>query len=412
MVAPDVLLVGGLVVYVAAARAALSLPSGAARDWAFAAVNVAAVFTICYSTLKHPLFLPVYVALVVGHWVLLRWLARREGALPWVAFGYPIVLLVAVKYLAFAWGPVWRALDTPESARFAGLYFVGLSYMAFRLSHLVLEVRNGVVEPPGLGPYLGFAFFFPTMQVGPINRYSVHARSLDAPDPAVTPPLRCLSRIAVGLTKYLFLSTLADQVGYAGLLGDQRPRTPVDVFIAAVAYYAYLYWNFSGFCDVAIGTAGLLGVKVDENFDAPFEARNISDYWNRWHITLSTYIRDVLFMPLSKALVGRMGPKRRDHAVAIATFITFVIVGVWHGAGLNFVVFGCIHAAGVVAHHYYAAWLRRRLGKEGVARYNESRLIRGACILATQAYVTMGLAVFAARGDGLARAVARLLHRS
>jgi D-alanyl-lipoteichoic acid acyltransferase DltB (MBOAT superfamily) len=405
--APDARLIVGLVLYLLAGRAALALRRGSARDWAFADVNVAAVGGLCYATLdRYAWFLGVYLAVVLVNWALTRALALRPGRLPWVAFFFPIAVLAVVKYLGFAWAPLWSALGTPMDGRSPGLYFVGISYMAFRLSYLVLEVRNGVVSAPGLARYLGFAFFFPTMQVGPINRYSNHHRSLESPDPKITPAGRCFFRVLVGLTKYLFFGVLADQITYAGLLGDNRPRAPLDLPIAAVAYYVYVYFNFSGFCDVAIGAAGLLGIQVDENFDSPFQARNIRDYWNRWHITLSIYLRDTLFTPLSKWLVGVLGPQRRDHAISLAIFIVFVVVGVWHGAGVNFVVFGCIHAVAVVAHHYYGLWLRRRLGKEGLRRYNENRLVRAVAIAATQVYVILGLGVFAARGDGLLR----LLH--
>jgi membrane protein involved in D-alanine export len=403
----DARLVVGLVVYLIAGRGALALPRGAARDWAFATVNVATVAVLCYATLApYTWFLGVYLGLVVVQWALTRALAHRPGAVPWIAFGFPIAVLLAVKYVGFAWAPLWSALGTPEAGRRMALYFVGISYMAFRLSYLVLEVRNGIVPAPGLGRYLGFAFFFPTMQVGPINRYSNHHRSLEGPDPAVTPPGRCALRVVVGLTKYLFFGVLADQLTYAGLFGDLRPRAPLDMPIAATAYYVYMYFNFSGFCDVAIGAAGLLGIHCEENFDSPFMARNIRDYWNRWHITLSVWVRDMIFTPLSKWLVGSLGPKYRDHAIAVAIFVVFIVVGVWHGAGINFVVFGAIHAVAVVAHHYYSLWLRRRLGKERLRAYNESRLVRAVAIAATQVYVILGLGVFAARGDG----ILRLLH--
>jgi membrane protein involved in D-alanine export len=403
----DARFVLGLVAYLVVARGALSLPRGAWREWAFTAVNVAAVAILCYASLgSYAWFFAVYLAVVLVQWALTRSLALRPGWVPWLAFGFPIALLAAIKYLGFAWGPLWSALGTPAEGRHPALYFVGISYMAFRLSYLVLEVRNQIVPQPGLGRYLGFAFFFPTLQVGPISRYSEHHRSLESPDPARTPAGRSLFRVLVGLTKYLFLGDLAEQLSYSGILNDQRPHPWVDWPIAATFYYLFLYFNFSGFCDVAIGAGGLLGIHVEENFDEPFGARNIRDYWNRWHITLTVYLRDMLFTPLSKWLVGRLGPKRRDHAVAIAVFVVFIVVGVWHGAGVNFVVFGVIHATAVVAHHYYSLWLRRRLGKEGLRAYNENRLIRLACVAATQIYVILGLGVFAAKGDGLLR----LLH--
>ena len=110
-------------------------------------------------------------------------------------------------------------------------------------------------------------------------------------------------RVLVGAVKFKFFGPLLNQLTYSGLLLDGHPHLWVDLPIAAVAYYLYLYCNFSGFCDIAIGGAGLMGIPVAENFANPFAARNMKDYWNRWHITLSLYMRDVVFSPLSKALV-------------------------------------------------------------------------------------------------------------
>ena len=100
-----------------------------------------------------------------------------------------------------------------------------------------------------------------------------------------------------------------------------------------VFYYLYLYCNFSGYCDMAIGAAGLIGIPVAENFNNPFAARNVKDFWNRWHITLSSYMRDVVFAPLSKNLVRAMGPAYANHAIALTITVVFLLVGVWHGVG-------------------------------------------------------------------------------
>jgi D-alanyl-lipoteichoic acid acyltransferase DltB (MBOAT superfamily) len=403
----DAQLVVALFSYVLAGRLVLSRPDGAWRDGAFAAVNLAAVAAVSYVALgPYAWFFGVYLALAILQWALTRALALRPGRLPWLAVCAPIAALVVVRYLPFAFRPLWSALGTPPAQQIPARYFVGISYMAFRLSYLVLEVRNGLVKSPGLGRYLSFAFFFPTMQVGPINRYSEHDRSLSSPDPAALPPGRCLLRVLVGLAKYLFLGNLASQLSYAGLVGDFRQHPRIDWPIAAVGYYVYLYLNFSGFCDVAVGTAGLVGVHVEENFNSPFAARNVRDFWNRWHITLSVYMRDMVFTPLSKWLVGSLGPKRRDHAVALAVFTVFLLVGIWHGAGLNYAAFGLIHAVAVVAHHYYGLWLRRRLGKDGLRAYGENRLVRAICVALTFTYVAASLGVFAMKGD----AILRVLH--
>jgi D-alanyl-lipoteichoic acid acyltransferase DltB (MBOAT superfamily) len=146
---------------------------------------------------------------------------------------------------------------------------------------------------------------------------------------------------------------------------------------------------------MAIGAAGLIGIPVPENFENPFAARNVKDFWNRWHITLSIWMRDVVFSPLSKFLVGKFGIRRADHAIALAIAIVFLLVGIWHGAGWNFVAYGAAHALGVVANHYYTIFLKTKLGREGFKAYNENQWIRGVAIVLTFCYCAASLIFFA-----------------
>jgi len=382
-VSPLVLLPG----YLAAGRAALAVPHRGWRIKCFAAVNVA-VALWAYADARSRASLTgfaTYAALTALYWVPLR-LARLPGAWPWLAFALPVGALAAMK-----WGSAG-----PHAA-------VGASYQAFRLSYLALEVRNALVPFPTLCEYLGFAFFVPTFVVGPISRYAQHRQSLEQPEPAATPALSALARLAVGAAKFLFLGNLANQVAYTGLLLDGRRHGVLDLGVAAVAYYLYLYCNFSGFCDMAIGAAGLLRIRVSENFDAPLAARNLQDFWNRWHITLSAWMRDVLFTPLSKELVRRLPPKAAPHALALTITVVFLVVGVWHGTGWQYFWFGALHAAGVVAHHYYVLWLKRRLGKAGMAAYTANRAIAAAATAATFAYVSATFFVFANDADSARR---------
>jgi D-alanyl-lipoteichoic acid acyltransferase DltB (MBOAT superfamily) len=231
--------------------------------------------------------------------------------------------------------------------------------------------------------------------VGPINPYSVHYRSLTAPDRTVTPVGRSWLRILIGAAKYQFLGNIFNQLSYSGLLLDGHQHAPVDLAIAAVCYHLYLYCNFSGFCDMAIGAAGLLGIQVKENFSNPLGARSVQEYWNRWHITLSAWMRDIVFSPLSKSLIGRMGVAHSHHAIAAAIVLVFLIVGVWHGVGWQFVIYGAIHAAGVVTNHYYTIWLKKKLGRDGFRAYHENRWITAAAVTATFVYVTASLFFFA-----------------
>jgi D-alanyl-lipoteichoic acid acyltransferase DltB (MBOAT superfamily) len=281
-----------------------------------------------------------------------------------------------------------------------GLGFVGISYLAFRTSRLALEVRNGSAKRPGFWEYLNFCFFLPTMPVGPINTYANYRRGFEE-IPWNVHVGRAALRILVGMVKYQFFGGLCSQLDYASLLLDDHPHPWTDLPIAMLFYYLFLYCNFSGFCDMAIGTAGLIGIPVPENFDNPFAARNVKDFWNRWHITLSQWMRDVVFAPLSKYLVRMAGPAMTDHAIALSILTVFLLIGIWHGVGWNFAAYGAAHALGVVTNHYYTLFLKKRLGRERFKAYNENRWIHAAAVVLTFCYCGASLFFFANTFPGM-----------
>ena len=272
------------------------------RDVAFGALNTGALYWFFFhgqGRASAPAFV-AYLGLIALQYLTLQLFAKREGSLPWLAFFTPILALIVIRYVPVS-VPHEKALRLyPYTA-----LFVGISYLAFRSSYLVLEIRNGAVPVPGFFRYIGFCFFLPTIPVGPINPYANHLRAFDAKPPSI-PSGRAWMRILVGLVKYKFIGNIFFQMTYVNLLADDHYHPWIDLPVAMVFYYLFLYCNFSGFCDMAIGAAGLIGIPVAENFDNPFAARNVKDFWNRWHITLSTYMRDVVFAPLSKFLV-RLG---------------------------------------------------------------------------------------------------------
>ncbi len=400
-----------LLVYVLGVRFALSLTNRKLRLPLFAIVNIgafiwvslltrysewenAAIFSLgSEAVIRHVSLIGFYVLAIAGGYFLMRSLAKREGWLPWLAFFYPILLLVLFKYLRGYWDPLLDRVNWDDWVIAATI--IGLSYMAFRLSYLVLEVRNGVVEMPSLSEYLGFAFFLPTMLVGPINPYSTHQRSVETFNETNIPTGTALLRIIVGVTKFLFLANLANQLSYSGIFMDGKPHGLFDLGVAIVFYYFYLYLNFSGICDIAIGLAALVGIRVKENFNNPFAAKNVKDFWNRWHITLSEYTRDVIFAPLSKSLIKKLGVKYTNSCIALTILVVFVVIGIWHGVGWQFVIFGVIHAVGVIANHYYTVFMKRRLGKERYKAYNENRLVNAAAVVLTFGYVAASFIVFA-----------------
>lgn len=382
----------GVGLYIVLARAIVSYRRGNMRDALFAVLNITAVYALFFpfgSLMMAAIFFCYIMLAVVQYWIL------RAGGSTIAGFAVPVAVLIAIKAVPLV---VDASFVLPGNRPFLPMIgaLIGISYFAFRTSYLALEVRNNQVVLPTLWQYLGFCFFAPTMAVGPINRYSAFRHNLEtSTGDANTPPARAALRLLVGAVKYLFLAGILGKMSYAGLLLDGHPHHWVDLCVAAVAYYLYLYCNFSGFCDMAIGAAGLMGISVEENFKDPFAARNVRDFWNRWHITLSTYMRDVVFTPISKYFARFFGPTAVNHATALSIATVFVLIGLWHGFSWHFVAFGAAHALGVVVTHYYTLFLKKRLGRDRFNAYNQNAWIKAAAVAITFVYVTATFLLFA-----------------
>ena len=377
--------------YILVGRLIVKYLRGGGRDFLFAILNLAALNRLFFADAvnkndPHPLptFL-AYLGLAVVCYAALRLWGQRTDRLAGLAFFTPIGWLLLIRYVPPS---TYAGPGMPY-----GPYFIGISYLAFRCSYLVVEVRNGIPRP-GFFRYLGYCFFVPTMAVGPINPCQQYNRGFAdaAPD---LPVGRAALRILVGLFKYKFLGSLLFQLTYSSLLRDDHYHPWMDLPVAMVFYYLYLYCNFSGFCDMAIGAAALIGIPVAENFDNPLLARNMRDFWNRWHITLSQYMRDVVFAPLSKTLVRAFGPARANHAIALTIIVVFLLIGIWHGVGWNYAAFGLAQALGVVTVHYYTLFLKRQLGRDGFKAYHENPWIHAAAVTLTFAYCAASLLLFA-----------------
>ncbi len=405
-----------VIFYVLSARLALSFRSTRIRFPLFAAVNIVGVAMLTLLTrydawsaspvlslgstavLRHLLLIGVYVGAISVGYCLVRRFATGSGLRPWIAFFYPICLLVLFRYVPFFWEPLVERLEWPDWA--VSLSIIGLSYMAFRLSYLTLEIRNGVAQMPTLSEYLGFAFFLPTILIGPISPFGKHQESTSIK--GTVPVRRALLRIITGAVKVFFLANIANQLSYRGIFLDGNPHGIFDLVVASVFYYLYLFCNFSGFCDMAIGLAALVGISVKENFDNPFAARNVKEFWNRWHITLSEYVRNVVFAPVSTGLIRKLGTDYRNFSISVAITAVFLVIGVWHGLALHYILFGLTHAAAMIANHYYTIWLKTRLGSDRYKLYNQNSFVNAAAVVVTFVYVAFTFSLFANPDEMLA----------
>ena len=171
-------------------------------------------------------------------------------------------------------------------------------------------------------------------------------------------------RIALGLFKVKILAPLFLPLGLDSFSLAHRP-TPKQLVIAAFVYSFILFWNFSGYSDLAIGISRLIGIKTPENFTSPYLAPNIREFWQRWHISFSRVLTSYLFVPLSRALGNKLGERPRAILI-IAYLITFTFCGYWHGPTANFLLWGVYHAVGLIIYDVYRGYaVKQRRKRKG-----------------------------------------------
>lgn len=261
---------------------------------------------------------------------------------------------------------------------------LAISFFTFEFVHVLVDVRAGKIRKLDPLDFATFTLFFPTLVAGPIKRYQSFVPQLHSEAvPSVGESLRNLYRIALGTFKKIVIAdslTLLTQP----LLSTGEPYHRLDYWVAFFAYSGKIYFDFTGYSDIAIGVAGLLGFRIPENFDRPYRSTNIAAFWRRWHISLSTWIRDYIFIPLG-------GSRRPAPIVALNLFLAMTLAGLWHGAAWTFVVWGLWHGLGLVAHRVWAASVVPRVAwlRDG------GSIVRMASVGLTYVFVCVGWVVFA-----------------
>jgi alginate O-acetyltransferase complex protein AlgI len=267
---------------------------------------------------------------------------------------------------------------------------VGFSYMIFKWIHMLVDQWQGQLAPFNLWTYLNYQLSFFTLTAGPIQRYNDFLRCWERVDLGPAEPhdsLLCCVRLLTGMIKIGVLGAYVDTLLHVSVYGSKQ----LSLTEAAFRFYLFpvsLYFNFSGYTDAMIGAAGLLGFRLPENFNRPWLARNVLDFWDRWHITLTHWIRDYIFMSSYKLAATRFPNAARYWSYALLFFALFV-AGVWHGTTDGFVVFGVLNGLGAAATRAYGDVLRAMLGRSRLQSYLKSSGVRVIAIVFTLHYVCL-----------------------
>ncbi len=374
------------------------------------------LFWICPHRLRVPLLLvasyvfymswrPIYglliAGLTLGNFLLVPFIAKAttEKGKKWmlgIVVAANLLILGIFKYATFTISCLKDSLNLVgvdwKEPHLHILLPLGISFFVFEFIHYAVEVYRGKPLVKSLIDFSLFASFFPTQIAGPIKRYMDFIPQLSIPAKLKWEYVdQGMNLILMGLFKKLILG---DNLALAVEAGFAHPANfgSVDLWLIAYAYAFQIFFDFSGYTDIARGSALLFGYKVPINFNLPYISANVSDFWHRWHISLSTWLRDYLYIPMG----GSRGSQWTSYR---NLFITMALGGLWHGAAMHFLIWGAFHGILLVLHKEY----QKLCEMVGIAeKLLSSKVYHWASVVVTFHLVVIGWVFFRAENMNIA----------
>jgi len=350
----------------------------------FQFLEFALAVVVIYQLFSSPRWRQI-VLLAASVWFLLSFAPDLRALAPFaafLAFGYlalqlvrkqparAFALVLTSAILLFVWLKKYSFF--PPSAFLPFPYLtVGLSYILFRVLHLLIDTHAGLLSER-INPlqYLVYTVNFTTLVSGPIQKYPDFIAMVTKPGstrPGMAAIGIAVERIVAGFFKTSALALLLSNAQHSALAQITRGGSDhlISGTLAFVAYPLFLYCNFSGYIDIVIGIAGLLGITLPENFNRPFSSASFIGFWSRWHITLSDWLKTYVYTPLLLTMMRRYPAPSLEPVWAVsAFFITFFLIGVWHGQTAAFLFFGFLQGLGVSMNKLYQILMARWLGRK------------------------------------------------
>jgi len=334
--------------------------------------------------------IPLLIVLISSP-ILLGFLKGETRIKLWAAFSLLIMLFIFLKtpWLTEKVSSVWRSSvgQNPDLASASEIQWLGFSYIAFRLLHIVRDKQAGRLPEIELNEFMAYAVFFPSLAAGPIARIDQVLESIRQAKANFSDNFWLGSqRILSGLFKKF---VLADSLAIFAL-SPQNALQPTNGFGAWILLYAYslqIYLDFSGYTDIAIGLGIYLGLKLPENFNHPYLKPSLTQFWNNWHMSLTNWFRSYFFNPLSRSLRKKKMPALS--ILLITQISTMVLVGLWHGITVNFALWGFWHGIGLLIQNRWSTWSKQHLPVPDRNTLSH-KLSQGFGVFLTFNYVTLG----------------------
>ncbi len=293
-------------------------------------------------------FVPLLASLTIANWLVALWFGRTGAR--WIPIAGVIgnlAVLCLFKYADFLRGTILDLTSQPWQP-WSLILPLGISFFVFQKISYLIDLRRGDKHIYGFLDFCMFVGFFPQLIAGPLVRHNeiIHQFQANPRGPAMWENLsRGFTLFIIGVTKKVAIAdTLALSID--PLFAKATALSAAEAWTAAGGYTLQIYFDFSGYSDMALGLALMFGLRLPVNFDAPYRAVSIRDFWRRWHMTLSRFLRDYLYIPLGGS---HCGPARQ----AANVIVTMLLGGLWHGAAWTFVVWGGLHGAALALSHLW-----------------------------------------------------------
>jgi len=317
------------------------------RTWRQAWVILASVAFYGYWDWR---FVPLLLGLTMANWLIAQWFGRAQLRwIPLLGVVLNLLVLALFKYADFIRGSIFGVAGVPwEPWRL--ILPLGISFFVFQKISYLMDLRRGDKHIYGFLDFWMFVTFFPQLIAGPLVRHNeiIPQFERDPRGPDTWENLgRGLMLFLIGLTKKVVLAdTLAHLADPAFFRAATQTLSAAEAWVGGLAFTFQLYFDFSGYSDMAIGLALMFGLRLPINFNSPYKAVSSRDLWRRWHITLSRFLRDYLYVPLGGSRVGQVRQ-------IVNVVITMTLGGLWHGANWNCVAWGTLQGLGLGVNHVW-----------------------------------------------------------
>lgn len=367
----------------------------------------------CLTATRPPPIMQIVMAatLTAGAVVVLIWLGRKQI---WLSnlFVIGIILLFIIlktEPLAAQLSVYLRSVmqQNVMLASALDIRWLGFSYVSFRLIHILRDRVAGRLPDVSLGEMVTFVIFFPAFTAGPIDRVQRFTPELrNNYQSSATDILQSGERIVWGILKKF---VIADSLALFALNTQNAVQinSTIWMWIVLYAYTLLIFFDFSGYTDIAIGLGTLMGTRLPENFNRPYLQKNLTQFWNSWHMTLAQWFRAYYFNPVTRALRS----KKQIPVQLIILFgqlSTMILIGLWHGITWNFAIWGAWHGIGLFAHNRWSEYMRARSSTAEISQ-RRARLIEISGILLTFNFVAIGWVWFSLPSPELSTRVIGIL---